>query len=45
MPGEKGFAEVAFIPVSLSSHPVMVIELKWNKAADDTISQIKGKTM
>ena len=34
---------MVFIPITLSRLPVMVIELKWNKAAGGAISQIKDK--
>ena len=43
LPGGKGIAAVACIPAELSRLPVMVVELKGNKAAGGTIAQIKEK--
>jgi len=42
MPTGKGFADIAYIPVS-KTNPAMVIELKFNKAIDTAIDQIKNK--
>ena len=43
IPGGKGIADVAFIPLPLSRLPAMVVELKWNRTAGGAISQIKTK--
>ena len=43
MPSGKGLADVVFIPAAFSSLPAMVIELKWNKASEGALAQIKEK--
>jgi len=42
MPTGKGFADIAYIPVS-KTNPAMVVELKFDKAVDTAIEQIKNK--
>ena len=39
----KGFADLVFIPRKKSNSPAIVVELKYNKDADDAIDQIKRK--
>ena len=39
----KGFADLVFIPRKKSNSPAIVVELKYNKGADDAIDQIKRK--
>ena len=43
LPTGQGIADVVFIPKQDTSLPVMIVELKWNKAADSAIQQIKEK--
>jgi len=40
----KGYADLAFIPrKKFADKPAMVVELKWDQAANSAISQIKEK--
>lgn len=41
MPSGKGYADIVFIPRPFSDKPAMVIELKYNKSAEDAVEQIK----
>ena len=41
LPSGKGFADVVYLPKVGSSLPALVIELKWNKAAEGALDQIK----
>ncbi len=43
MPAGKGFADIAFIPRKHSDKPAMVVELKWDTAAEGAISQIRSR--
>lgn len=43
LPTGKGYADVVYLPRRGSSMPILLIELKWNKAAEGAISQIKDK--
>ena len=43
MPAGKGFADLVFIPRQTSNKPAMIVELKWDKTAQNAISQIKEK--
>lgn len=43
MPSGKGYADIVFLPRKHSDKPAMVVELKWNKAAEGAIGQIKKK--
>ena len=43
LPTGQGIADVVFIPKQDTSLPVMIVELKWNKAADSAIQKIKEK--
>lgn len=44
LPAGKGFADLAFIPRrEAGSRPAMIIELKWNEAADTAIRQIRER--
>ncbi len=43
LPTGKGFADMVFIPVNRPSRPAVVVELKYDKAADSAIDQIKRK--
>lgn len=43
LPSGMGYADVVFIPKKRSAKPAMVIELKWNKAVDTAIRQIKDR--
>ena len=44
-PTGRGFADFVYIPKAQYAHsyPALVVELKWNKAAETAISQIKNK--
>lgn len=44
-PTGKGFADIIYIPKTkfAGEYPSLVVELKWNKAAESAISQIKEK--
>jgi len=42
MPAGKGFADIAYIPVG-NNKPAMVVELKFNKAVNTAMEQIKNK--
>ena len=41
--GEKGYADMVFVPRSNVNKPAIVVELKWNKDADTAIEQIKER--
>ena len=43
LPAGKGFADFAFIPRRNTAKPAMIIELKYNQAANTAIQQIKAK--
>ena len=43
LPTGKGFADMVFIPLSKSTRPAIVVELKYDKTADSAIDQIKRK--
>ena len=43
LPTGQGIADVVFITKQDTSLPVLIVELKWNKAADCAIQQIKEK--
>ena len=43
LPSGHGYADVVFFPKRTSSHPQLLIELKWNKSAQGAIKQIKDK--
>ena len=43
LPTGKGFADMVFIPLHNSSHPAIVVELKYDKSADSAIDQIRRK--
>lgn len=44
LPAGKGYADVCFIPrKGYADKPAMLIELKWDKAAETAINQIKEK--
>lgn len=43
LPSGKGFADLTFIPRKGVDAPAMVIELKYNKSADNALEQIKAK--
>lgn len=40
MPTGHGIADVVFVPKRRSALPAMIVELKWNKTADEAIEQI-----
>ena len=37
----RGFCDIAFLPFSGSTAPALIVELKWNKSAEEAVSQIK----
>lgn len=41
LPSGKGYADVVFIPRKGSSKPAMIVELKYDKAAEGALAQIK----
>lgn len=43
LPAGKGFADMVFLPKRSSDKPALLIELKWDKAAEGAIAQIKSK--
>lgn len=44
LPTGKGFADIVFLPrKNAGNRPAMIVELKWNQAADTAIDQIKRK--
>ena len=43
MPAGNGFPDMVFLLKRVSQKPALVIELKWNKAAEGAISQIKNQ--
>ena len=40
--GGKGYLDMLFLPDRDSSKPALLIELKWDKSAEEAISQIKN---
>lgn len=42
LPSGHGYADVVFFPKKMSSMPLLVIELKWNKTDNGAIRQIKN---
>lgn len=43
LPTGKGYADVVYLPKKGSGMPILVIELKWDKAADSAIDQIRDR--
>lgn len=43
LPSGHGIADVVFLPKRRSHLPALLIELKWNKSAEEAIRQIKDK--
>ena len=43
LPSGHGIADVVFIPKRDTSLPAMIVELKWNEAAESAIDQIKDR--
>ena len=43
LPSGHGIADVVFIPKRDTALPAMIVELKWNEAADGAIEQIKNR--
>ena len=43
LPSGKGLADLVLIPNRDTAYPAIIIELKWNKAAEDALSQIDEK--
>lgn len=43
MPAGNDFSDMVFLPKRNSLKPALVLELKWDKTAEGTISQIKNK--
>lgn len=43
MPAGKGFADILFLPLRNTEKPPIIIELKWDKNIQTSISQIKEK--
>ena len=43
LPAGEGFADLVFIPKQGTAKPAMIVELKWDRAAETAISQIKEK--
>lgn len=43
MPAGNGFADMVFLPKRASDKPALIVELKWDKAAESAIRQIKEK--
>lgn len=39
----RGYSDILFLPRKSSSKPALLVELKWNKSADQAISQIMEK--
>ena len=44
LPSGKGIADVVFIPKRNTTYPAMIVELKWNKADNAAIDQIRKKS-
>lgn len=44
LPSGKGFADLTFIPRKGNDYPAMIIELKWDNAAESAIDQINDKS-
>ncbi len=43
LPSGKGMADIVFVPNKNTAYPAMIIELKWNKTADQATEQIDAK--
>ncbi|MBQ0158521.1 MAG: PD-(D/E)XK nuclease domain-containing protein, partial [Bacteroidales bacterium] len=43
LPTGKGYADIVYLPRPLSSYPALVIELKWDTAAETAIDQIRER--
>ena len=43
LPSGKGIADVVYLPKRKSMLPALIVELKWNKASEGAIRQIKEK--
>ena len=43
LPSGKGIADVVYLPKRRSMLPALIVELKWNKASEGAIRQIKEK--
>ena len=43
LPAGSGYADVVYLPKKDSMMPTLVVELKWNKAAEGAIRQIKDR--
>lgn len=43
MPAGNGFSDMVFLPKRTSEKPALVLELKWDKAVEGAIDQIKQK--
>lgn len=41
--GGKGYSDILFLPNKTSSKPALLIELKWDKSAEEAVTQIKDK--
>lgn len=41
--GGKGYCDLLFLPRTTSAKPALLIELKWNKSAENAVTQIKDK--
>ena len=43
LPGERGCADVAFVPKPGSLLPPMLVQLKWNKPVESALEQAKRR--
>lgn len=43
LPSGDGYADIVYFPKHDSNHPVLIIELKWNKSTEGAIDQILKK--
>lgn len=43
LPSGRGFADVVYLPKRNVNRPALIIELKWNKTAQEAVRQIKEK--
>lgn len=43
LPSGHGYADIVYIPKKDSNLPVLIIELKWNRAEVGAINQIKNR--
>uniref|UniRef100_UPI0040579B2C AAA family ATPase n=1 Tax=Agathobacter sp. TaxID=2021311 RepID=UPI0040579B2C len=41
--GGRGYIDILFLPNKTSTKPALLIELKWDKSADNALSQIENK--